>query len=668
MATTASYTASMRTRKASSSSNYKSSAASQEYYENSYNFVGIVHFAGMNLTNKVITGISLRVSSAQAGYGAGHTKTVYVRKSRYQAASQSGVTGGNYYGDALGTFTGSFYGNTTNYTFSGDLLTNMAAYFEAGNNTICLFNPSPTKSSQGYSTNYLQWESATITITYEEGVSSPSLSAASIYMGNAVTIYTNRLSTASTHTITYSFGSASGTIATGVGDSASWTPPASLAAQIPSATSGVCAITCATYYSGVWTGSKTIYLTLHVPTNMLPSITSVSIGEAVSGLSAQFGAYVQGKSRLSVSISASGAQGSTISSYRTTLMGSTYSGSSFTTGYLGTAGNSTMTITATDSRGRSASVTRTIAVTAYSAPVIASFSAARCNAGGTAIQTDGTRAWITLAATASGVGSKNTMSCSIYYKLKTATAWTLATTIAHTSYAISRTNFALPASISFDTLNGYDLRATVSDYFTSISSTTGLGTKEVILDILASGTGIAFGKVANIANAVEVADDMAFYAGGRNLANLSAATLGALPLSGGTLTGNLTIQGSLYPSMYLQPTYNNTTNRIVFEGSYAGAASFSAWQDSTGNNRRMLEVRNAAYEASLNNALVLRNVVNGSYYTYRVFHAGMATPVPIANGGTAASSAKAALNNLGIFYSASLPASGTDGQICLVPA
>ena len=48
-------------------------------------------------------------------------------------------------------------------------------------------------------------------------------------------------------------------------------------------------------------------------------------------------------------------------------------------------------------------------------------------------------------------------------------------------------------------------------------------------------------------------------------------------------------------------------------------------------------------------------------------HAGMATPVPVANGGTGASSAKAALSNLGIFYAASLPSSGTDGQICLVP-
>ena len=182
MATTVSYSASMRTRKTNSASNAKSSAASQEYYENTYNYVGIVHFAGMALSGKVITGISLRVVAAQAGYGTGHTKTVYVRKANYQSASQSGITGLGYCGDALGTFTGAFYGNTSTYTLSGDLLNNLAAYIAEGNNTICLYNPNPVKSSQGYSTNYLQWSECTITVTYEEAASKPSLCRAAAHL------------------------------------------------------------------------------------------------------------------------------------------------------------------------------------------------------------------------------------------------------------------------------------------------------------------------------------------------------------------------------------------------------------------------------------------------------------------------------------------------------
>ena len=326
-----------------------------------------------------------------------------------------------------------------------------------------------------------------------------------------------------------------------------------------------------------------------------------------------------------------------------------------------------MTITVTDSRGRTATATRSITVVAYAPPTIGSLSAARCNAAGTSTQTDGTRVWISFTAAAASVGARNSMGCTVFYKLKSATTWTVATTIAHTNYAISKTNFALPTSITFDTLNSYDIGITVSDYFSSISSVTGLGTKEVIMDFLSDGTGVAFGKVATRANAVEIDEDMAFYAGGKNLANLNAATIGALPLAGGTMTGNLTVQGSLYPSVYLQPTYNGTTNRTVFEGSYIGASSFAAWEDSTGNNRRMLEVRTAAYAPSMDNAVLLRTAVNGAYYSYRVFHSGMATPVPVYNGGTGANNAKGALTNLGVFYSATLPASGTDGQICLVP-
>ena len=154
---------------------------------------------------------------------------------------------------------------------------------------------------------------------------------------------------------------------------------------------------------------------------------------------------------------------------------------------------------------------------------------------------------------------------------------------------------------------------------------------------------------------------------GANTARGACSAIGAVKKSGDTMSGNLNIATSLYPSICLLPSYNNTTNRAVLEGSYIGASSFSSWEDSTGNNRRMLEIRNAAYQASLDYAVMLRTCVNGAWGAYRVFHAGMPTPVPVANGGTGASNAKAALSNLGIFYAASLPSSGTDGQICLVP-
>lgn len=669
---TATYSASLITRKATSTSNTKTGYACQEYYSDSYNYVGIVCFSGMALTNKVITGISMTIVSSKAGYGTGHTKTVYVRKSNYQNTSAS-VTGANYCGDALGTFTGAFYGNTTTIALSGSLLSNLAGYFASGNNTICIYNPSPEKSSQGYSKNYLQWSSVSMTVTYTEGVSVPTLSSTSVNLGSAVTINTNRLTASATHTLTYAFGGATGTIASDVGASVSWTPPVSLAKQIPTATSGLCTITCKTYVGGTLTGTSQVTLTLSVPSTVAPSISSVTISEAVSGISDRFGAYVRTRSKLDVSISATGAQGSTISAYRTTLDGVTYTTASFTSRVLNTAGTLTMTVMVTDSRGRTKALSRDITVVDYSPPSLTKFSAERCSADGSAAQVDGSKVRVSLTGSVSPAGNKNTANCVVYYKRSADTAWTQAATVLVFDYIAATLN--LPLDVTFDPLSSYDLKVRLSDYFYYVEQMVSIGTKQVLMDFYSKGNGIAFGKVAENPETVEfgwpvkLAEPLEVDQGGTGGTTGATACnkLGAVKKSGDTMTGNLYISGYLYPSLYLLPTYNNTTNRTVFEGSYLGASSFSSWQDSTGNFRRILEVRNAAYERGTDNAVVLRDVVDGSYYTYRIFHAGMDTPIPIGCGGTGATIPKNALKNLGIFYAETLPESGVDGQICLVP-
>ena len=549
---TATYTASLRTRKANSSSNVKTSAAGQEYYEPSYNYVGIICFSSMNLTGKVITGISLTVHAQQSGPGAGHSKTVYWKKSRYQEVSKSGITGANYVGDALGTFTGSFYNNTTTNTLSGTVLTNTADYIALGNNTFTIYNPSPTQTEQGYSSNYLIWDSVTMTVTYQESASSPTVSSSSVDMGTAVTIYTNSASTSATHTLTYTIDSSSDTIATNVGDSASWTPALTLASLIPNATSCTCTITCTTYYGGTATGSHTCTLTLNVPTSVVPSISSVTYSEATSGVAAQFSAYVQTKSKLAVTISAAGARGSTITSYRTILDGSTYTASSFTSNALMTSGSLTMTVTVTDSRGRMKSTTKTITVQAYATPSITNLKAERCSSDGSAPQTDGTKIRMTTAGSVSSVNSHNTISCKIYYKQSTASAWTQTATLTPSNYAVSATNLLL--SPTFDVLKSYDIKVSLTDFFTTVEQIVSVGTKQVMMDFLQDGSGIAFGKVAEESGyaefgwPVKLSTALPIAQGGTGKTTVAAArnalglgnTSGALPIANGG-TGKTTV-------------------------------------------------------------------------------------------------------------------------------
>ena len=495
MATTVAYAASLVTRKTGSSSNAKNNLACQEFYENSYNYVGIICFSGMNLANKVITDIWLTIDAAKAGYGAGSSKTVFLRKANYQNYIESGITGYGYAGDELGTFDGSFYGNTTSYYITGSLFTQMAAYIAQGNNAFTIYNPYPSSSSQGYSYNYLQWSSVVITVTYEEAVSQPTTSASSVNLGSAVTIYTNRQSTGTTHTLTYSFGSATGTIATNVGASVNWTPPLSLASQIPNATSGLCTITCSSYNGGSLTGTRTCTITLNVPSTVVPSISSVTMEDTNATVVERIQAYVKLLSTLSVSITAAGIYGSTISSYRTTLDGVQYTTASFTASKrLSASGEMTMTVTVTDSRGRTATYTTTFTVLDYTYPSITLFKAERCNADGSAAQVDGTNVRYSFSGKVAALNNKNGLSCVVYYKLKSATAWTVGEQMTITSYTVTATNKKLTQT--FAALSSYDIKVRLTDYFYYVEQAVSIGTKGVIMDFLASGNGIAFGKVA----------------------------------------------------------------------------------------------------------------------------------------------------------------------------
>ena len=155
--------------------------------------------------------------------------------------------------------------------------------------------------------------------------STPSMGTATL--GSAITINTNRASGSFTHTLSYVFGSESGTIGTvkGVGASIDWTPSISLANQVPNATSGTGTIICETYNGSTPIGTKSITFTANVPTSVIPTISNVTLSDGNKVVTDKnIGYFVQSKSYGVLAVSSAGAYGSTIKTFKLTIAGTTY--------------------------------------------------------------------------------------------------------------------------------------------------------------------------------------------------------------------------------------------------------------------------------------------------------------------------------------------------------
>ena len=394
----------------------------------------------------------------------------------------------------------------------------------------------------------------------------PTLSASSVNMGASITINMPRASSSFDHTLTYKFGSATGTIGSDLGTSKAWTVPLSLASQIPNGTSGTCTITCKTYNGSTLIGTKTVSFTAKVPSSVVPSVSTLTISEAEAGLASKFGAYIQGKSKLKVTITAVGSYSSTIKAYKTTIAGKSYTGSSFTSGTL-SAGSVTVKTTVTDSRGRTASKSSTITVQAYTAPKITKFSASRIDAG---VQ-------VVMAFSIASVNEKNDKAYTLAYKLKTSEEWT--TLASGSVYSYSDTQVFAD---NFSTEVSYDLRLTVSDYFGEVPAFTEIATAFTLLDFNASGKGIAFGKVSEIDNQMEIDMDMNIY---RNI------------FMGGSKRSNDE------KNMYFQTTEDSEYihNCKLYGGNGTSATSIGCWDSdhSHGIWRYLASTQNLVFDANV---------------------------------------------------------------------
>ncbi|WP_276889844.1 DUF859 family phage minor structural protein [Dubosiella newyorkensis] len=322
----------------------------------------------------------------------------------------------------------------------------------------------------------------------------PTLSKDSVDMGTAVTINLPKATSSFTHDIFYKYSKDSSytTLVNGdTGTSKSWTPPTSLAAKIPNASSGEWNILVRTKSGNTIIGDKVINITLNVPANIVPSVSSVSVVEATAGIAAQFAKFVQGRSKFKVTVTAAGASGSTIKSYSISVDGKSYSGNSnvFTTQVINGSGSLNLVASVTDSRGRSASKTVTVAVSAYSAPSVKTFSVVRCNSNGVENE-EGTAVKILYEFAIAAMDNKNSRSFKI--QQLNGSNWvdiqTISDAYTQNSSVIKTGPFSVDSKFSF--------RAIAADYFTSATVYADVAPSFSLINFGKDGRSIAFGGVS----------------------------------------------------------------------------------------------------------------------------------------------------------------------------
>ena len=202
-------------------------------------------------------------------------------------------------------------------------------------------------------------------------------------IGSSVTITINRQNPSFKHIVRYKWAGKSGTIASNVDTSATWSIPVDFANDIPNSASGTGTIFVDTYSGSTKTGTQSTTFTASVPGNVKPTFSGVTLSDlngAAQNLISNSDTFIQVISNIKVAFNgAKGTYGSTITGYRAEIVGKNQATSSNggSLGIMNYHGTIKIRASVSDSRGRWSDA-REVSVTVleYFAPAL-SFSIAR---------------------------------------------------------------------------------------------------------------------------------------------------------------------------------------------------------------------------------------------------------------------------------------------------
>jgi hypothetical protein len=226
--------------------------------------------------------------------------------------------------------------------------------------------------------------------------------------------------------------------------------------------------------------------------------------EDTTGWDDTYGQPVQGLSKIKITINPTLAYGSAIESYAISADGAKYSTATATTGVLKTAGDSPVTATVKDKRGRSGSASYTMKVLAYTPPNVSRLAVHRCDADGTE-NDQGEHIRVVFSAAITALNNKNTAAYTLRFKKSTDSAFTevVLTDLAST-YTVSNKAHIFAA----DSNSSYEVEVEAKDRHGVATRITSASTAFTLMNWGPEGTSIGLLKVAERPGAVDVGGDI----------------------------------------------------------------------------------------------------------------------------------------------------------------
>lgn len=319
--------------------------------------------------------------------------------------------------------------------------------------------------------------SANVSIVSTATLVKSTIGATDANIGSTSTITITRYNSSYTHTVTYKFGSATGTVVTkGTSTSISWTVPTTFYAQIPNAKTGTCTLTCETFSGSTSLGTNTCTLTVTASSaSSAPTVsgTVVDTNTTTVALTGNSATLVRYKSTAKCTITATANNSASISAKYINDVAPTNDVRTF-------SGVSTTSFVfkATDSRGYTSTKTVT--------PTMIAYVNLTCNPIISRVTPTGSEAVMTLSGNyyRGSFGSySNTLTIRYRYRESTTSTWGSWTTVPSTSYTIGTNTYSTSSAISLG--DGFDYRKSyvfqVQAYDGANGTTLTTVTKEITL-------------------------------------------------------------------------------------------------------------------------------------------------------------------------------------------